>query len=96
VLSVVAESAAHGGMDVVTFVNRYQDTESRSAQIVSILASERYTIVFDDFHLVAQEDLKRLLLIIAERCPEITLIFTSRVWLGFLESTRFRAPVRYV
>ena len=96
VLSVVALAATHGGMDVATFVSRYQDVESRSAQVVAILTSQRYTIVFDDFHLVPHQNLMQLLLRIGERCPEIILIFTSRVWLEFLETTRFRVPAKYV
>ncbi|MGH3402972.1 MAG: trypsin-like peptidase domain-containing protein [Streptosporangiaceae bacterium] len=96
VLSVVALAASHGGIDAATFVNRYQDVESRSAQIVTILADHRHTIVFDDFHLVANQHLKQLLLMIGERCPGITLIFTSRAWLEFLETTSFLVPTKYV
>ncbi len=96
VLSVAALASEQGIADAATFVNLYQDVTSRMKAVIDILSAQRWTMVFDDFHLVSNEDLKRLLLEISEHCPGITLIFTSRVWLGFLETIKFRVQPRYV
>lgn len=96
-LSIVNLALKEGKVfDRQVFFSPNQSNSAKTRGIIRILSAGEHRIVFDDFHLVKDQALKTLLQVILERCPEVTLILTTRVRLKFLEDANFRILPKFV
>lgn len=97
VLSVISLALREGKeFSKPVFFSPNQSKSAKTREVIRILSSGEYRIIFDDFHFVEDQSLKTLLIAIIDQCQKIALVFTTRIHLDFMEDLTFRILPRFV
>jgi hypothetical protein len=97
VLSVAGLALKEGKtFNKLVFFSPDQRNVAKAREAIKILSTGVYRFVLDDFHLVKDETLETFLRDVLDQCPKVTLIFTSRIHLDFLEEPGIRTLPRFI